>query len=223
MKGFEPFSVLLPVYHGDRAKWLDQAIGSALDDQQLRPDQIVVVQDGPVGPKLAAVLDQWAARPEVDHLQLATNQGISAALNAGLKVCRHSIVARCDADDVNLPERFSTQIPMLQAGLDLVGGAMVEFTDQARQAGIGRNYPTGQAEISQFARLHNPFAHPTVVFRRQLVEQAGGYPRLDRLEDYLLWVRLLRRGARVANTDQVVVAYRVSQAAYARRGGAKLV
>ena len=222
------FTVLMPLYHGDAAAFLAQGLDSLFEGQELLPSQVVLVQDGPVGSDLAAVVADWANRPEVTVVRLATNQGISAALNAGLAVCRHPIVARADADDLTLPGRFAAQVPMVAGGLDLVGGAMLELAEAApaakRQAagdGIVRQYPLTQGEIERFARLHNPFAHPTVVFRTSLVKQAGGYPPLNGFEDYLLWARLLQAGAKVANTDQVVVAYRVSRAAYARRGGLK--
>ena len=223
------FSVLMPLYGGDQPAALEQALSSLFCDQDPQPSQVVLVQDGPVGPDLAEVVDRWGARPEVTLVRLATNQGISAALNAGLKACRHLIVARADADDVTLPGRFAAQIPMVAGGLDLVGGAMVEVEGQGTVPkgvtpgdGIVRHYPLTQGAIERFARRHNPFAHPTVVFRAAAVKRLGGYPRLDGFEDYLLWARLLQAQAKVANTDQVVVAYRVSQAAYARRGGPRV-
>jgi len=217
------FTVLMPLYRGDQAGPLEQALSSLFVDQDPQPSQVVLVQDGPIGPDLTEVVERWASRRDVTLVRLATNQGISAALNAGLKACRHPIVARADADDVTLPGRFNTQIPMVDSGLDLVGGAMVEVAGSATAGdGIVRHYPQTQEAIERFARRHNPFAHPTVVFRVAAVKQSGGYPRLDGFEDYLLWARLLQAQAKVANTDQVVVAYRVSQAAYARRGGPRV-
>jgi glycosyltransferase involved in cell wall biosynthesis len=213
------FSALMPVYGGDEARLVDRALASTIDTQELQPDQVVIVQDGPVGLDLAAVLERWASHPKVTLVVLPVNRGISAALNTGLKACRYPIVARCDADDISLPHRFATQVPLVAGGLDLVGGAVEEIDEAGVQAGIKRQYPTKQSEIERFARLHNPFAHPTVVFRAAVVRQAGGYPHLERLEDYLLWAKLLMTGARVANVERVVVAYRTSMAAYQRRGG----
>jgi GT2 family glycosyltransferase len=65
----------------------------------------------------------------------------------------------------------------------------------------------------------NPLAHPTVVFRRSLVLQVGGYRPFFHMEDYDLWVRLIQSGARLANVPDVLVNYRVSEAGYGRRGG----
>jgi glycosyltransferase involved in cell wall biosynthesis len=120
----EPFSLLLPVYAGDQAGALDAALLSATAGQTLPPSQVVLVQDGPVDAALAGVLDQWAQQPEVTLVRLPENRGIAAALNAGLTACRYGIVARLDADDVALPDRFAAQVPLVAGGLDVVGGAL---------------------------------------------------------------------------------------------------
>jgi glycosyltransferase involved in cell wall biosynthesis len=153
---------------------------------------------------------------------LQTNRGISAALNVGLARCAHQIVARHDADDVSEPRRFAVQVPLVAAGLDLVGSDIVEFVGRVGDGGAVRRFPTSQSEISAMARLRNPFAHPSVVFRKDAVLRSGAYQDLYHLEDYLLWARMILKGARVANVPEPLVAYRVSPEAYARRGGMKL-
>jgi glycosyltransferase involved in cell wall biosynthesis len=217
------FSLLIPVYGGDRADYLDQALTSAFEGQDLTPAQVVVVQDGPVGPDLAACLAAWEARPPVQVVRLARNGGIARALNVGLKYCRYRIVARLDADDVCLPGRFAAQVPLVAGGLDIVGGAIREFTDWVGDSDVVRHCPSDASGIVHFAHLHNPFAHPSVAFNANLVRQVGGYPLLDGFEDYLLWVKCLMAGARVANVERELVGYRVSAAAYRRRGGPRLV
>ncbi|MDR1825009.1 MAG: glycosyltransferase [Bifidobacteriaceae bacterium] len=242
----EAFSLLMPVYAGDTAPAVEAALVAATDGQVVAPAQVVIAQDGPVGDELRDRLDRWVARRDVVLVRLAQNQGIAAALNAGLRACVHPVVARADADDVSLPGRFAAQLPLVTAGLDVVGGAMVEFTEAdgpAAQAGPDgvlawaraleanpeavphgtvRRYPEAHSDIAQTARLTNPMAHPTVMFRRAVVMRAGGYQKLTYLEDYLLWARCLMQGARFANLPEILVAYRVSPAAYRRRGGPKV-
>jgi hypothetical protein len=124
-----------------------------------------------------------------------------------------------DADDISLPERFAAQLPLIESGLDLVGTGMLEFLDDDGSI-VGRRVPrTTQSEIERFARFHDPFSHPTVVYRRSAVERAGGYRPLGLMEDYWLFARMIHGGARVGNVAEPLVMYRVGAGAYTRRGG----
>ena len=83
----EPFTLLMTVYGGDREEYVRDAFHSAVDDQTLRPDQVVLVQDGPVPPELAVALKELvAASPvEVTFVPLEVNRGLGPALDAGLQ------------------------------------------------------------------------------------------------------------------------------------------
>ncbi|WP_129339758.1 glycosyltransferase [Cellulomonas endophytica] len=219
------FSLLLPVYAGDDAAHLARALRSCTAEQTLPPDEVVLVQDGPVGPALADVLDRARAGGlgvPVRWVPLERNVGLARALEAGLAVCAHDVVARADADDVSRPGRFAAQVPLVAAGLDLVGSAIQEFaTEEA--PGLVRVPPLDAVAIARYARLHSPFNHPSVVYRRSAVRAAGGYQDLPLLEDYWLFARMVAAGARVANVPEPLVLYRVGAGAYARRGGLRLL
>jgi glycosyltransferase involved in cell wall biosynthesis len=212
--------VLLPVYRGGTAAQVEAAYASVVD-QSLPPAQVVVVRDGPVPARLAAFLERVSAHDAVTLVPLDRNVGLAAALNAGLAACRCDIVARQDADDISRPNRFKRTVPLVAAGtFDLVGGALQEFREVPGDLGsVVRAYPLEAVEVARLARVMNPVAHPAVVFRRGAVQAAGGYRPFHHLEDYDLWARLLQAGARAANVPEVVVDYRVSEAAYRRRGG----
>ncbi|MDR2929416.1 MAG: glycosyltransferase [Propionibacteriaceae bacterium] len=216
------FTLLMAVYARDDEAFVRHAFESATTAQELPPTHAVVVRDGPVGDGVARWLDEIEADPTVTVIRLEHNGGLANALNVGLEAAPTPIVARADADDICLPQRFSLQIPLMMAGMDLVGSAIAEFTDDPRRPGAVRPVPTDQAEIERQARLICPFHHPTVVFRKPAVEAVGGYPQLRQMEDYLLWVKMLMNGAKVANVGQVLVHYRVGAGAFSRRGGATL-
>jgi glycosyltransferase involved in cell wall biosynthesis len=216
-----PFSLLLPVYRGDTAPHFGKAFASSVFDQTLRPSQVVVVQDGPIDDELDAEIERAIASSPVavDRVVLETNSGLAVALTAGLARCEHEIVARIDADDISLPDRFARQVPLVVGGLDLLGSGMLEFQDEIGTI-VGRRVPhTGQPVIEHYARFHDPFSHPTVVYRKSAVEKAGGYQQLGLMEDYWLFARMLASGARVDNVADPLVMYRVGEGAYARRGG----
>jgi hypothetical protein len=217
----EPFSLLLPVYRGDRPEFLRRAFRSSVDDQTLRPDEVVVVRDGPVSAELARTMAELAAASPVPvvAVELERNMGLAYALERGLDACSHDVVARMDADDISLPERFARQLELISGGLDLVGTGMYEFADEVGTIGGRRTPPVGADAISRYARFHDPFNHPTVVYRRAAVRRAGGYLPLGLMEDYYLFARMIQSGARVENLPDPLVMYRVSAGAYARRGG----
>ena len=213
------FSVLLPVYAGDRPDFLRRAYDSVTTEQTLRPDEVVIVRDGPVGEALSALLDELVASDVPTRIvSLPVNGGLAAALEVGLAACAHEIVARMDADDISLPGRFAAQVPLVDAGLDIVGSAIQEFAEEG-EPGIVRVPPVGGEEIRRRARFVSPFNHPTVVYRKSAVETAGGYQDLSLMEDYWLFARMLMAGAVPDNLAEPLLLYRIGAGAYARRGG----
>lgn len=219
------FSVLLPVYAGDTPQRFRRAVASSTLEQTVRPSQVVIVRDGPVAPEMAAAIDEITeqlrtAQPPIDVVRadLPENRGLTAVLRHGLQLCTHEIIARADADDVSYPHRFEAQLPLIVEGADLVGSSMNEIGDEEEVLAV-RQAPTDPARIARISRLRNPVSHPTVVFRRGPVASVGGYQEMPLAEDYWLWVRMLRAGARVRNVAEPLVGYRVSDGAYSRRGG----
>jgi len=224
MPALPPFSVLLPVYAGDAAEPLARSFVSVTADQEVAPAEVVVVVDGPIGDPLRRTLDEVvAASPvPVQVVELPTNVGLGRALNAGLEACAHDIVARQDADDVSLPARFARQLPVLAEGADLVGSAIVEFDTDPTHPGLVRRVPSSPEAIARQARWAQPVHHPSVMYRRSVVQGVGGYEDVRYLEDYWLFARMLQAGAVFVNIDEPLVAYRVGAGAYARRGGTRL-
>lgn len=219
-----PFSLLLPVYRGDVPAHLDTAFRSTVHEQLRRPDEVVVVQDGHVGPELASALERLESSSPVPvrRLRLSHNVGLAQALQCGLAACSHDVVARMDADDVSLPHRFLRQLPLIEDGADLVGAAILEFEGDGRgDPGMLRVPPTDPDDIARTARWRNPFNHPTVVYRRTAVLSAGGYRELPLMEDYWVFTRMIANGARVVNLADPLVRYRVDAGAYERKGGVR--
>ena len=223
-----PFSVLLPVYRGDRADFLRRSLASVTVEQTLPPDEVVIVRDGPVPDELEGALAS-ARRGEltgavpVRLVELAENVGLALALEAGLAEVAHDVVARQDADDISVPERFATQLPLIAAGYDLVGSAIQEFDDEADTDGLVRRQPSDPEQIRRAVALRDPFNHPSVVYRAAAVRAVGGYQPLDLMEDYWLFARMIHHGVRATNVSRALVRYRVGAGAYARRGGLRLL
>jgi hypothetical protein len=106
-----------------------------------------------------------------------------------------------------------------------VGTGLQEFyeTSAGEHLGVKRIPPAAPDEIRRYARFHDPFNHPTVVYTKDAVERVGGYQPLGMMEDYWLFARMLAADVRAINTPEPLVRYRVSSGAYRRRGGIRLL
>jgi hypothetical protein len=128
-----------------------------------------------------------------------------------------------DSDDVAMPRRFEVQLPLIAAGADIVGAGLLEFGRDTDDVVGQRTPPSDPADIVRYARIHDPFNHPTVIYRRAAVLAAGGYGDLPLMEDYWLFARMLADGAEPVNVAEPLVYYRVGSGAYQRRGGSNML
>ncbi|WP_247000828.1 glycosyltransferase [Halosolutus gelatinilyticus] len=215
------FSVLMPVYAGDDPSHLEAALRSVVD-QSVRPDEIVIVEDGPLTDALSDVLDSYE-RAQGDHFsryRLRENVGIGNALRVGVRRCEHELVARMDADDISVPDRFERQLAVFERrpDVDVVGGYIAEFDDDPDDCFACRIVPTNHTSIAARARFRNPMNHITVMARRRAILEAGNYRDFLGMEDYDLWVRMLSNEATFANVPSVLAKARIDRD-YGQRGG----
>ena len=220
----EKYSVLMSVYAKEQGAFFRRSAESILA-QTVQTDDFVLVCDGPLTGELEDVIT-WLQGCYGDRLQLvrlATNQGLANALNAGLQVCKHDLVARMDSDDIAPPERCEMQLKAFSEdpGLAVVGGAIEEFAGSVSNILSRKTMPQTQPEILRYAKKRNPFNHPTVMFRKEAVLTAGGYPQQPLHEDYALWAAMLQRGARGCNLPQTLCYMRTDGGLYARLAAAE--
>jgi glycosyltransferase involved in cell wall biosynthesis len=220
---YPSFTVLMAVYMGDDAALFAMAVRSVLDNT-VAPAQFVVVADGPLTLKLEKVIHDYASIGSIEIVRLPDNVGLARALNQGLLRVEHDWVFRADADDFNVPERFQRTLDYLvrDESVDLVGGHIIERDGAGRDL-AGRYVPLTHSEIVARLPLRNPFNHMTVAFKASFVKAVGGYPSVHLKEDYALWCRMAKYGARFANVDDILVFATAGEAMYQRRGGWKYI
>ena len=215
------FSVLMSVYKNDSPADTAGALESVLN-QSCKPDQIVLVLDGPVPAELEMMIaDAAAEHGIIDVVPLKENVGLGKALSIGLTHCRYEYVARMDSDDYSLPDRFEKQIAFLEAHpeTDVLGGQIAEYDLTMKRKIAVRSVPVSMEEISRRMKTRNGMNHVTVMFRKPAVLSAGSYQHCPYFEDYYLWCRMLRAGHRFRNLDSVLVNVRTGEEMYRRRGG----
>jgi O104-antigen biosynthesis beta-1,3-galactosyltransferase len=213
-------SVLMPVYSKESPAHLRQCLES-LAAQTLPADEVVLVEDGPLGRSLHATIADYRAVLPIVSLPLPTHGGLGVALRAGLLICRGDYVARMDADDICVPDRFQRQVDFLDCNpqVDVVGSAIEEFSESRKAARSIRCLPASGRALMRFAQSRNPLNHMTVMFRRASVLAAGSYQHFPGFEDYHLWSRMLSLGHRLHNLEVILVQVRCGNAMQSRRGG----
>ncbi len=218
------FSVLMSVHQKENPEFLRAALDSVLQ-QTLPPDEVVLVEDGPLLPEHKSVINSAAAKGPIKSVVIPQNIGLGAALAKGLESCQYDIVARMDSDDICELDRFETQIQYLDAhpDIDIIGSWIAEFDNDPGVVTGVRELPTDSISLRRFARRRNPLNHQTVMFRKAAVFKAGNYADLRCSQDYHLWVRMLANGARFANIPRPLVRVRGGRSMISRRGGWRYV
>lgn len=208
MSSSPTLSVAMSVYNGER--FLDAAIAS-VRAQSFTDFEFLILDDGS-SDSTRAIIARHAADDSRIRPILRENRGLIVSLNQLLAESRAPLVARMDADDICLPQRFERQIAFLAANPD--HGVVGSFTRDIDEFGNGfalntAEHPRTHEDLLANIASGGPLlAHPTVMFRRAVVLEAGGYHAAFRhCEDYDLWLRLADR-TRLANLDERLLQYR---------------
>ena len=215
------YSVLIAVYGKEKPEFFRQSIESMLA-QTLPFSDFVLVCDGALTHELNEVIS-WAQEEMDEKLQiirLKENKGLGKALRTGVPRCRCSVIARMDSDDISRPDRCERQFRIIERdGYDLVSGTLQEFVREPGDMDRLRVLPRTSEEILQYAKKRNPFNHPCVMFRKESVLRVGSYQDFPGFEDYYLWIRMLRKGCKGYNVQEVILDMRTGNGMYDRRGG----
>ncbi|HEX4472920.1 MAG TPA: glycosyltransferase [Nocardioides sp.] len=211
-------SVLMPIHAGLHPAHLARALGSVAE-QTRAPDEVVLVEDGPLPDALRDVVATAAAQlPRLVRETLPVNRGAGVANQAGLRRCSGEWVLKADGDDVSLPQRLQRQLDhAAETGADVCGSAMLEFSGTEEHVVAVRTPPLTHEDIARRMRWNNPINHPTALYRADRARAAGGYGDLRYMQDYDLFARMLSQGARFANLAEPLVLFRAGDAVMARR------
>lgn len=218
-------SVLMSVYHSEKAEYFNRSLESNWDEQTLRPNQIVLVVDGPIGEDLNSVVLHWQEKLGnlLCVIRNEQNIGLTKSLNKGLKYVTSKYIARADSDDISLPSRLELQVNYLEQhpDVDILGGSIQEFDEKHDSFNI-RSYPLTPEEACRYILKASPVAHPCVMMRKKIFDEGLKYNEKYRIsQDVALWYDALLVGCRIANLNDIILLFRQSCDVYKRRGKAK--
>lgn len=215
-------AVILSLYKNDRIKFVKQAVESILNQTYGNFD-FYIQYDGSVEGEVDAYLLNLKDE-RVKIRQRVENKGLAQSLNDLLNIVKpkdYEFIARMDADDISVLNRFEKQISYLELNsiVDMVGGAINEIDEESNDRGKVIKYPCSPNDCRAFFAKRNPVAHPTVMFRRSFFDNVGWHYPIDfeRNEDTRLWHEGYKHGCVIANIPDVVLNFRVTDAMLTQR------
>lgn len=218
------FSVLMSLYIKERPEYLKESLESVLN-QTVRPNQIVVVKDGPLTEELEAVLKSFVSKETELYtiVPFEQNQGLGLALREGMHYCNYELIARMDTDDIARKDRFELQLTEFEKdpNLDICSSHVLEFEGTIDNIVAKRMVPLTDSEIKKYQKRRDSFNHPAVMFRKSKVLESGNYQNCPLMEDTYLWVNMFLHDAKAKNIDDFLLYFRVGKDMFERRGGWK--
>ena len=210
LKSAPRISVVMPVYN--TGSHLSRALRSILN-QTWKDLEVLCVDDGSTDDSLK-ILQKLELTDRRIRILSRPNTGIVGALNDGVALACGEFIARMDADDFSLPQRFAAQIAFLEAHPEVVclGCCALKVDADGDPIEIWRVPLTHEAIDAHHIKNASGggIIHPTAMLRRETLVKAGGYARgTDLAEDLDLWLRLAENG-RLANLEDVLLHYRVA-------------
>lgn len=204
-------SILIPARNA--AATLHEALASVAG-QSLRDWEALVVDDGSAD-ATASIADHWTRRDgRFRLLRQEAPSGIVASLNRAVAEARAPVLARMDADDVSLPERFERQWERLAVGDVHAVGSQVRYFPREQVAGGALRYEAWlnsvltPEEHDRDMFVECPLAHPTLMLHAEALRFVGGYQERGWPEDYDLLLRLWEAGYGLAKVPEVLLQWR---------------
>ena len=198
----ELVSVIIPLYN--ETKYLNEALDSICN--QTYDNLEILIIDSSTDPSVEKILKNYSEKIKVIKQEKC---GVAAALNCGLENAQGAYIARMDADDISMSNRIEQQVEFLSNNLmiDVVGSRAIVIDAEGRTEWTS-SVPCLHENIETNLIFENPMWHPTIMFRKKLVDEGWRYDTSKRTEDYDLWTRLIASGVKFANIYDVLLKYR---------------
>ena len=210
----EKYSVLMPLWYKEDINNLKASLLSIIG-QTVKPDEVVMIKDHPISREMQDLIDSLfentGIKLNIYEKYALDKKGLSSILNFGVQKCRNSLIARMDTDDIADACRCEAELKEFESNgeLALVGTWVYEFDDNPDNIKAVHSVPANIADIKRRMKYTNPFNHPTVMFRKEIILACGNYDKnLQRNEDYDLWYRVVSGGYKCKNISSPLLKFR---------------
>lgn len=209
-------SVIMAVYNAQA--YLEEAIESVLN-QSFTDFEFLILDDCSTDNSIN-ILNVYASRDSrIKVFSNKENLGLTKNLNKLINFADGEFLARMDADDISLNERFKEQVEFFDShsDIDILG----TFSEDISEDGIvigKRTVPVSHKDIIKLLPKLNPLSHPTVMFRSSIISKVGGYDeRFRTSQDYHLWFKAVGKGLKINNIPKILFQYRMNDDYVARK------
>ena len=217
-------AVLMSIYQKDQLLHVSKAIISVINQTYVFC-HIYIQIDGPVNNEIIEFLHSCTNSVFFVY-ERDKNRGLAVSLNELLNIVltkEYEYIARMDADDISMPERFVKQIAFMNShpDIDCLGTWAIEIDDDGKEY-FRKKMPITHEECLELFKKRDCMIHPTVMFRRSYFEKAGLYPEDTYFgEDTMMWAKGFKSGCKFANVPEYLFKFRLDSNFFERRRGWK--
>ena len=197
-------SVILPVYNA--SEFLLEALES-ITNQTFTDWEMIAINDGSTDNSLE-ILQEYAKKEPRLRIISRENRGLPRTLNEGIELAQGEYIARMDADDISLPDRFEKQLTFLfKKNLDLCGTQYITFGEFERVI----NNPITVEGCKLGLLFNSVLAHPTVLGKTKIFKRFNYNENFSCAQDYELWTRMVINGVKICNLNEILLKYRMTK------------
>lgn len=209
-------SVVMSIYN-EELDWIKEAVESILLQTYSDFEFIIIIDN----PSLSDnVRDYIEKKKETDRriiiLYNETNLGLASSLNRGISVAKGDYIARMDADDIAVNERLKQEVDYLERyGVDMVSTNAVIIDEKSHEVRKGISLTENPMSDLEYT---NTIIHPSILIRKNVICDVGGYRNFKRSQDYDLWLRLISEGYQIRTINAYLMKYRVRTTSITKGG-----
>jgi glycosyltransferase involved in cell wall biosynthesis len=220
------FSLIMSIYSKIKVSDLIESLRS-IGNQSFKPNDVVIVLDGYCTISQIYQLKKFLNLYFKDCYKIISNKknmGIPYSYNKAIKLTKNNLVAICDSDDVSYFNRFKYQIKYLLKNrkVGLVGSYVHEYNIESNKLSV-KKVPLTNRRIKFLSNFKNPINHPTVVFNKKILFKSLIYEKCERMEDYHLWIRAIKKNIIIRNIPLPLVKSKLNNSFYKRRSSYQIL
>lgn len=214
-------SVIMPFYNCE--KFLDESIQSIIN-QTFRDFELIIINDASTDSS-DKIVQKYLYDKRIVYIKNNKNKQIVFNLNYGLNIAKSDIVARMDGDDISDIKRLELQYNYLLENQDIaVVGSFVKIIDENGNETGERKKFTDPATIKREFLIQSSLVHPSVMYRKNIVQKVGSYRQEFVLtEDLDLWYRIVYSGYKITNIPEFLLKYREHSNSTSKKNKSKLI
>lgn len=198
-------SVIMSIYK-EPVEWINLSIESILS-QSFSDFEFIITNDNPSRKENSIILEEFSKRDgRIVTVTNTINIGLTKSLNKAIDIASGDYIARMDADDISVPERFEKQVRYMESHPEIgVCGSAIEYI------GCRSGYKSYPENVdSQNLMLESPFAHPSVMIRKSAMNESKYNEDFRYSQDFELWISLYSKSVCFHNLQEPLLKYRIS-------------